>query len=196
MKYRSISLILTIISLGLTTALISHSDITVAAAVRNTSVDPKPTPTPKEPVKVKTVREITYTDGEFDGVKIVKTSPEWKKILTADEFAVMRLEGTERPYSGEYTDNHRHGTYYCAACGLALFKSETKFDSGTGWPSFYQAINKKNVKEKTDRSLGEERTEVECARCGGHLGHVFDDGPRPTGLRYCMNSISLRFKAD
>lgn len=193
MKYRSISLILTIVSLSVATVLISRSDSSVAAASRKISADLKPTPTPS---KVKTVRELTHIDGEFDGQRLVRTDKEWKRLLTPDEFAVMRLEGTERPYSGEYTDNHSHGTYYCAACGLALFKSETKFDSGTGWPSFYQAINKKNVKEKTDRSLGEERTEVECARCGGHLGHVFDDGPKPTGLRYCMNSVSLRFKAD
>ena len=191
MKYRSISLILTIVSLGVATALISRSDSPVAAAAPNFSADPNPTPG-----KVKTVRELTYIEGEFDGQRLVRSDKEWKKILTPDEFAVMRLEGTERPYSGEYTDNHTHGTYYCAACGLALFKSETKFDSGTGWPSFYQAINKKNVKEKSDRSLDEVRIEVECARCGGHLGHVFDDGPKPTGLRYCMNSVSLRFKAD
>jgi peptide-methionine (R)-S-oxide reductase len=196
MKYRPSFLILTVLTLGIATAMISNSDGNVAAAAQSISTDHRPTATPKPPVKVKTVREITYTDGEFDGVKVVKTAAEWKKILTQDEFAVMRLDGTERPYSGEYTDNHSHGTYYCAACGLALFKSEAKFDSGTGWPSFYQAINKKNVKEKSDRSLDEVRIEVECARCGGHLGHVFDDGPKPTGLRYCMNSVALRFKAD
>lgn len=188
MKYRSIPLVLTIISLSIAAALISRSD--GAAAAGRTSMIPKPTP------KVKTVREITFIDGEFDGQRLIRSDKEWKKILTPDEFAVLRLEGTERPDSGEYTKNHRKGTYYCAACGLALFRSETKFDSGTGWPSFYQAINKKNVKEKSDTSLDEVRIEVECARCGGHLGHVFDDGPKPTGLRYCMNSISLRFKAD
>lgn len=139
-------------------------------------------------------REITFTDGEFDGKTIAKTDAEWKKELSQQEFYVLREEGTERPFTGEYADNHEHGIYYCAACGLALFRSDTKFDSGTGWPSFYQPIFKKNVVEKTDRSLGDVRTEVECARCSSHLGHVFDDGPEPTGLRYCMNSVSLKFK--
>ncbi len=146
------------------------------------------------PRTARRVREITFTDGEFDGKTIAKTNAEWKKELSQQEFYVLREEGTERPFTGEYTDNHEHGIYYCAACGLALFRSDTKFDSGTGWPSFYQPIFKKNVVEKTDRSLGDVRTEVECARCGSHLGHVFDDGPEPTGLRYCMNSVSLKFK--
>lgn len=133
-------------------------------------------------------------DDVFDGKKIEKTDEEWKTLLTAEQFHILREEGTERPYTGEYADNHEDGDYYCAACHLKLFSSKTKFESGTGWPSFYQPINKKNVVEKTDRSLGEVRVEVECARCGGHLGHVFDDGPRPTGLRYCMNSVSLKFE--
>ncbi len=158
------------------------------------SVDQQAAVPDATPRKAKTVREITFTDGEFDGKAIVKTDTEWKKELTATEFYILRQEGTEQPYTGEYADSHEHGVYYCAACGLALFKSETKFESGTGWPSFYRPIFKKNVTEKEDRSLGEVRTEVECARCGSHLGHVFDDGPEPTGLRYCMNSVSLRFK--
>lgn len=158
------------------------------------SVDQQAAVPEATPRTVKPIREITFTDGEFDGRAVTKTDADWRKELSQQEYYILRQEGTEKPYTGEYADSHEHGVYYCAACGLALFKSETKFESGTGWPSFYRPIFKKNVTEKTDRSLGEVRTEVECARCGSHLGHVFDDGPEPTGLRYCMNSVSLRFK--
>jgi peptide-methionine (R)-S-oxide reductase len=126
--------------------------------------------------------------------KIVKSDEEWKKLLTPEQYQVLRKEGTERAFTGKYWDNHAAGTYVCAACQLELFSSDTKFDSGTGWPSFWQPIAKNHVKEVVDRTLGMERVEVECARCGGHLGHVFDDGPKPTGLRYCMNSVSPEFK--
>jgi peptide-methionine (R)-S-oxide reductase len=125
--------------------------------------------------------------------KIVKTEDEWKKLLTPEQFKVLRKEGTERAFTGALWNNHEKGTYVCAACGLPLFSSETKFESGTGWPSFWQPINPHNVETREDSSFFMARTEVHCARCGGHLGHVFTDGPRPTGLRYCMNSVSLKF---
>jgi peptide-methionine (R)-S-oxide reductase len=127
--------------------------------------------------------------------KVVKSDADWKKQLDAEQFEVTRKEGTERAGSGKYAYNHADGLYHCIGCNTTLFDSKTKFESGTGWPSFYQPIAKENVVETTDRSFGEVRTKVNCVRCDAHLGHVFDDGPKPTGLRYCMNSASLNFVA-
>jgi peptide-methionine (R)-S-oxide reductase len=127
--------------------------------------------------------------------RIEKTDDEWRAILTPDQFRILRRGGTEPPFDNEYWDNHEDGTYECAGCGLLLFDSGDKFDSGTGWPSFTQPMAPDVVEERVDSSLGMRRTEVLCARCEGHLGHVFDDGPAPAHKRFCMNSGSLKFQA-
>lgn len=131
-------------------------------------------------------------DGEPLGA-LIKTDEEWKEELDEFEFHILRQSGTEQAFSGKYWNNKKKGVYTCRACKLPLFSSETKFESGTGWPSFWDVTSKVNVARKVDNTLGMMRTEVHCARCGGHLGHLFPDGPRPTGLRYCINSISLDF---
>lgn len=126
--------------------------------------------------------------------KVVKTEEEWKKVLSPEQYEVLRNKGTEMPFSGKYYLSKEKGTYVCAACGQELFKSDTKFDAGCGWPSFSDVIDSSKVVYTRDTSHGMIRTEITCARCGSHLGHVFDDGPAPTGLRYCINSVSIDLK--
>ena len=128
------------------------------------------------------------------GDKIAKSEDEWRQQLSPEQFAVCRKKGTEHAFTGEYWDNHEPGTYRCVGCGTPLFSSEAKYESGTGWPSFYEPIDPQNVETEEDRALFMQRTEVHCAVCDSHLGHVFSDGPRPTGLRYCLNSVSLNFE--
>ena len=131
--------------------------------------------------------------GPVPSEKVVKTDAEWRAQLTSEQFHVARSSGTERPFCGTLLDNKKEGVYTCICCNLPLFASNSKFESGTGWPSFFQPIAPQNVSEKSDRAYGMVRTEINCARCDAHLGHVFDDGPRPTGLRFCLNSESLAF---
>ena len=145
--------------------------------------------------KVKNLSEPDSTN--HNGVnmdnKVVKTDEEWKKELTPEEYRILREKGTERAFTGKYWDHHEIGTYICAACGTELFESNTKFDSGCGWPSYFEPIDCNRIIYNDDSSFGMKRTEVICAKCDGHLGHVFDDGPPPTGLRYCINSGSMKF---
>jgi len=128
--------------------------------------------------------------------KIVKTENEWRQELTPEQYRILRQKGTERPFTGVYYKHKGEGVYRCAACGNELFSSETKYESGSGWPSFWAPISEENVDTERDLSLGMSRMEVVCDRCGGHLGHVFEDGPRPTGLRYCINSAALHFEGE
>jgi peptide-methionine (R)-S-oxide reductase len=148
-------------------------------------------PAPEGRIKVYSLKEGRYVMTE----RVVKSESEWRKTLTSEQFHILREKGTERAFSGRYWNNHEHGIYRCAGCGLELFRSEDKFESGTGWPSFTKPVARNNVETRSDNSFFMKRTEVICPRCGGHLGHVFDDGPKPTGLRYCMNSAALDFIA-
>lgn len=140
------------------------------------------------------VHEAGLASQAHDPFVVQRSEAEWKKMLPAEAFYVLREEGTERAFSGRYDKNKKDGVYYCAGCGNPIFDSKHKYDSGTGWPSFYKPISSERVGTQQDNTLFTARTEVHCARCGGHLGHIFDDGPKPTGLRYCLNSVSLNFK--
>jgi peptide-methionine (R)-S-oxide reductase len=135
----------------------------------------------------------TEHDAKPKDKKMVKSEEEWGMCLTPEQYAILRKKGTERAFTGEYWNKHDKGTYVCAACGTPLFESDTKFESGSGWPSFFAPVSSSNIETEEDRSYGMRRTEVMCNSCGGHLGHVFDDGPPPTGLRYCINSAALKF---
>lgn len=164
---------------------VSTTTTTTSSTTTTTSSNDHENPPQKNPQS-----ETTRAD------KVMKTEAEWKAQLTELEYRVTRKAGTERAFTGPYWDNKEKGSYLCRCCELELFDSETKFKSGTGWPSFYQPVNGTDVREVTDRSHGWVRTEVVCDRCDAHLGHVFEDGPKPTGLRYCINGASLLFKAD
>jgi peptide-methionine (R)-S-oxide reductase len=170
--------------------LTSASAVGIVAAVSRFAFVPAVTQEPK-----KAQRDANKNSNSSKGIaKVSKTNEEWKEILTPEQYSVTREKGTERPFSSPLNEVHEHGTFKCVACDLPLFSSEAKFDSGTGWPSFYEPIAKENVREEVDSSLWMTRTEALCARCDAHLGHVFDDGPKPTGLRYCMNGVALKFE--
>jgi methionine-R-sulfoxide reductase len=153
-------------------------------------------PSSSTSVPVRLVGQYGQPGPVVDSPRVVKTDAEWEKQLGPATYRILRAKGTEPAFCGNLLDNHKEGIYFCAGCGLPLFSSHAKFNSGTGWPSFFQPFARENITELRDSSFGMIRTEILCARCGGHLGHVFDDGPAPSGLRYCLNSAALVFKDE
>jgi len=181
--------------LGGTALLLTTGTVLVEAVRAAVSTDNAPSTVDSIPglVKVRIMGDNGQLRPPIEMPKVVKTDAEWHKLLTPDQFEITRDKDTEQAFCGAFFDNHKDGNYHCICCNLPLFTSGTKFDSGTGWPSFFQPIAPENVSSKDDDSFGMSRTEVHCTRCDGHLGHVFDDGPPPTGQRYCMNSGAMSF---